>query len=105
VDDRFAAHHDHARQIAIGVAHDDRFRRRSPELGRGAHRLDPRERRVPRRVELAPEVRFDLALVVREQHEVERQAGLDEERAEAFPDRDDLRVVGDGSEDEIARHD
>ena len=69
-----AAHDDHRGQVAIGVAHRDRL----APAGRGARPMrsvcEPRERRVPRDVDVAAKLRLDLALVVRVQHVVERQA-------------------------------
>ena len=47
------------------------------------------------------QVRLDLPLVVRVQDVVERAGrGARSTSLEAFPDRDDLRVVGDGAEQE-----
>ena len=67
---------------------------------RGAVGLDPRERRVPRDVEMAAEVGLDLGFVVSVEDEVEGQVVREEPALEALPDRDDLRIVGDGAEDE-----
>jgi hypothetical protein len=87
-------HHDHGGQIAVGVAHRDSARFPSRRL-RQPLRLDPRQRRVPCDVDLTGELPFDHPLVVRIEHEVERQPPLAEVLLEPFPDRDDLRVVRD----------
>jgi hypothetical protein len=90
------AHEHDAREIAIGIAHRDRLR----AIRRSAMRMDPGERRVPCDVDLAGEVRGDLALVVVKQDEIEGQAVGVEVSLEAIPDRDNLGIVRDGSEDE-----
>src|SRR4051812_5071352 len=46
----------------------------------------------------------DLSLVVGEQHVVEVEIAVGEPRAEPFPDRDDLGVVGDRAEQQRRRH-
>jgi len=84
-------------QIAIGVAHTDRFRA-AARCPRNALCLEPRQRRVPRDVDLPGEKSLHLAFVVRVQHVVERKAAFFEIGKKAVPDRDDFRIVGDSAE-------
>jgi hypothetical protein len=51
-------------------------------------------------VEVSGEVRLDLPLVVGEEDVIEVQAVAREVNFEAFPDRHDLRVVGDRAQQE-----
>ena len=69
---------------------------RRPAAGQasGAH---PGERRIPRDVKMPRKMRLDLSLVVRIENVIERQVALIEP-CESFPDRDDLRIVGDCAE-------
>ena len=57
-----------------------------------------RERRVPGDVDVAGEQLLDLPLVIRKEREVERRALLAKIFANAFPYRDDFRIVRNGSE-------
>src|SRR5581483_4038879 len=93
------AHRDDRREVAVGVAHDQRLclRHETPAA-------DPRQRRVPRHVDATAGEVFDLALVVRIQDVVERQSLLGEPTPEALPDRHHLGVVGDGAEDQRVAH-
>ena len=82
------------------VAHRDRVRLATRRLRGEASGAHPGERRVPRDIDVAGEVCFGLGLVARVQHVVEREVLGGEPVLEALPDRDDLRVVGNGAERE-----
>ncbi len=58
-------------EVAIRVAHADGLSAPAEASG-DALGLQPRERRVPRDVNVSANVSFNLSLIVREQHVVER---------------------------------
>jgi len=92
-------HEDHGGEVLVGVSHRDGARRASGGGGETS-RADPCQRRVPGDIDVAGEMGLGLRLVVRVQHVVEREVMPGEPVGEPLPDRDDLRVVRDRSEDE-----
>ena len=55
-------------------------------------------------IQYAGEQLFDLAFVIGEEREVERDAFLAKILADSFPDRDDFRIVGNGAEEDRFGH-
>ena len=87
-------------EVGIHIAHGQR-----PAVPvRAAMDFDPGQVRVPGDVDLPVEQRLHLAVVVGEEHVVDRRAGGAEVVAHPLPDGDDALVVGDGADQDRSVH-
>ncbi len=89
---RIAVHQQMGPPVAIGVPH----RQRPAPAPAAALRVHPRQRRVPRDVDVSGQQGIHLQLVVRVVHAVHRQIVAGEEAGDDVPDHRHLRVVDHG---------
>src|SRR3954471_15259897 len=86
--------------VTVGIAHSDGT---APAVAEPLC-VHPRERRVPRDVDMPLQQRFDLQLVVRVEDVVHRVAFVFKEIFNDVPDDYYLRVVNDGPDQDRRMH-